>query len=216
MEIVTSRRFHPWEGGEGAVLRQFTQAHLRLGRDALENGDAETALSHFTGAMDAPESLGEAYHLLQAKADVNYWIGRAHKALGHGEEAEKHFLESANEAGDFADMAVTAHSPLSYYRGLSLRELGREDDARAGFEDLESFAQAKLKETATIDYFATSLPNLLVFDEDLQARRDAENHLLIALARHGLGDNDGAKAALEKSLAFSNADPIAADLARSV
>jgi tetratricopeptide (TPR) repeat protein len=216
LEIVTSRRFHPWEGGEGAVLRQFTQAHLRLGGAALENGDAESALRHFTGAMDAPESLGEAYHLLQAKADVNYWIGRALKALGRNDEAETHFTESANEAGDFADMAVTAHSPLSYYRGLSLRELGREDDARAVFEDLAAFAEAKLGETARIDYFATSLPNLLVFDEDLQARRDAEHQLLIALAQHGLGDTDGAKATLEKSLAFTQADPHAADLRSAI
>ncbi len=213
LEIVTSRRFHPWEGGEGAVLRQFTQAHLQLGRAALENGDAETALRHFTGAMDAPESLGEAYHLLQAKADVNYWIGRALKALDRSEEAEKHFLESANEAGDFADMAVTAHSPLSYYRGLSLRALGRETDARAVFEDLAAFAKQKLTETARIDYFATSLPNLLVFDEDLQARRDAEHHLLLALAHHGLGETDAAQTALGKSTAFTNADSNAADLA---
>ena len=216
LEIVTSRRFHPWEGGEGAVLRQFTQAHLRLGRAALENGDAETALTHFTGAMDAPESLGEAYHLLQAKADVNYWIGRALKALGRSEEAEKHFTESANEAGDFADMAVTAHSPLSYYRGLSLHELGREDDARAVFEGLAAFAGTRLCETARIDYFATSLPNLLVFDEDLQARRDAEHHLLIALAQYGLGDTAAARAALEKSLAFNHADPHAADLRSAI
>ncbi|MFU8892159.1 MAG: DUF5107 domain-containing protein [Luteolibacter sp.] len=216
LEIVTSRRFHPWEGGEGAVLRQFTQAHLRLGRAALENGDAETALRHFTGAMDSPESLGEAYHLLQAKADVNYWIGRALKALGRSEEAEKHFLESANEAGDFADMAVTAHSPLSYYRGLSLRELNREPDARAVFEDLAAFAKQKLNEAATIDYFATSLPNLLVFDEDLQARRDSENHLLLALAHHGLGETDAAKVALEKFMAFTNADSNAADLSSAL
>ena len=33
-----------------------------------------------------------------------------------------------------------------------------------------------------------SLPNLLVFEEDLQARRDAEHRLLIALAHHGLGN----------------------------
>jgi tetratricopeptide (TPR) repeat protein len=213
LEIVTSRRFHPWEGGEGAVLRQFTQAHLKLGRAALESGDAKTALRHFTGAMDAPPSLGEAYHLLQAKADVNYWIGRALKALGREQEAETHLLASANEAGDFADMAVTAHSPLSYYRGLALRELNREPDARAVFEDLAAFASQKLTETARIDYFATSLPNLLVFDEDLQARRDAENHLLLALAHHGLGDTEAAKAALAKSLAFTHADPHAADLA---
>ena len=81
LEIMTSRRFHPWEGGEGSVLRQFTTARLLIGCKALEAGDAAGALAHFTGAMDTPESLGEAYHLLQAKADVNYWIGRALKAL---------------------------------------------------------------------------------------------------------------------------------------
>ena len=113
-------------------------------------------------------------------------------------------------------MAVTAHSPLSYFRGLSLRELGREDDARAIFADLQVFAETKLKETAKIDYFATSLPNLLVFDEDLQARRDSENHLLLALAHHGLGESTAARSALAKTLAFTCADQRAADLQREL
>ena len=216
LEIVTSRRFHPWEGGEGSVLRQFTTAHLMLGCQALESGDAESALAHFTGAMNTPESLGEAYHLLQAKADVNYWIGRAHKALGRAEAAETHFILSASEAGDFAEMAVTAHSPLSYFRGLSLRELGREKDALALFHSLKEFAQGKLKETAKIDYFATSLPDLLVFDESLQSRRDAENRLLLAYALHGLGNAAEAAAELEKIHQFTNSDPRAAELARSL
>ena len=72
--------------------------------------------------------------------------------------------------------------------------------------------ESKLKETARIDYFATSLPNLLVFEEDLQARRDAENHLLMALAFHGLGETAAARSALEKTLAFTGADQRAADL----
>jgi tetratricopeptide (TPR) repeat protein len=190
LEIVTSRRFHPWEGGEGTVLRQFTTAHLTLGRRALDAADPETALRHFAGAMETPESLGEAYHLLQAKADVNYWIGRAHKALGQADEAEAYFNLSAYEAGDFSEMAVIAHSPLSYFRGLSLRELGREDEAMALFRSLKEFAQSKLGEIAKIDYFATSLPDLLVFDEDLQARRDAENHHLITLALSGCSESD--------------------------
>lgn len=212
LEIMTSRRFHPWEGGEGSVLRQFTTAHILLGRLALDAGDAAGALVHFKGAMDTPESLGEAYHQLQAKADVNYWIGRALQALGRADEAHAYFALSANEAGDFTDMAVTAHSPLSYFRGLSLRELGREQAACETFSDLRTFAEAKLKEVAKIDYFATSLPNLLVFDEDLQARRDAENHLLLALAHHGLGEEESARAALERALAFTCADQLAADL----
>ena len=129
LDLLRSRRFHPWEGGEGAVLRQFTTAHLLLGRRALEAGELELAHSHFTSAMDTPDLLGEKYHLLQAKADVNYWIGRSLQALGRSDEARAAFEASASEQGDFSEMAITAHSPFTYFRGLSLRELGREDDA---------------------------------------------------------------------------------------
>jgi tetratricopeptide (TPR) repeat protein len=180
LELLLARRFHPWEGGEGAVLRQYTAARLRLGEKALELGDGEEALSQFTLAMDTPDSLGEAYHPLQAKADVNYWIGRSFKALGREEEANEAFRKSATESGDFADMAVAEHSPLSYFRGLSLRELGREAEACAVFNAMIAYSAMRKSEEAKIDYFATSLPNLLVFDEDLKARRDAEADLIAA------------------------------------
>lgn len=216
LEVLTSRRFHPWEGGEGSVLRQFTRSHLLLGREALAGGDAVKALLHFERAMDTPDNLGEAYHLLQAKADVNFWRGAALKAQGRDDEANACFRASADEVGDFAEMVVTEHSPLSYYRGLSLRAMGMEDEAEALFDSLKRYAQGKLGETAKIDYFATSLPNLLVFDECLQQRRDAENQLLLALACHGLGDVDGARAALDAVMRFNRADPLAVELLKEV
>ncbi len=111
-------------------------------------------------------------------------------------------------------MAVTAHGPLSYYRGLSLRELGRKDEADALFRSLLGFAESRLNERAKIDYFATSLPNLLVFDEDLQARRNAEYHLFIALAHYGLGDSASAKVSLQEVLAFDSSNQQAVDLQR--
>jgi hypothetical protein len=55
-----------------------------------------------------------------------------------------------------------------------------------------------------------------VFEEDLQARRDAENHLLIALACHGLDDIAAAQSHLAKTLAFTNSDQRAADLAATL
>ncbi|TWU67099.1 Tetratricopeptide repeat protein [Crateriforma conspicua] len=186
LDLLLSRRFHPWEGGEGAVLRQYTSARLLLGKADLENGDAQSAHDHFTKAMETPDSLGEAYHPLQAQADVNYWIGRSLTAMGRDDEAVKHFQLSAEEEGDFSEMAVTQFSPLTYYRGLSMCELGQRDEAAALFTQLRQFANEKIGEPAKIDYFATSLPNLLVFDEELQCRRDAENHFLAALACHGL------------------------------
>jgi tetratricopeptide (TPR) repeat protein len=216
LDLLLSRRFHPWEGGEGAVLRQYTTARILLGQQALASGDAKAAHREFSLAMDTPESLGEAYHLLQAKANVNYWIGRSLRALGREKEALEHFNLSAGEEGDFSEMAVTSHSPLSFYRGLSLRELGRDDDADALFRDLAAFAEKGLGSKARIDYFATSLPNLLVFEEDLQQRRDAEHQLLLALAHHGLGQHEQANRHLSSSTDFNRADQNAADLERQM
>ena len=206
LDLLLSRRFHPWEGGEGAVLRQFTTAHLMLGQRALTAGDAEAAYAHFSQAMETPDSLGEKYHLLQAKADVNYWLGRSLVALGRPDDAAAAFAASASEQGDFSEMAVTEHSPLSYFRGLSLRELGRQNEARALFRDLLEFAEQRMGQAAQIDYFATSLPNLLVFDEDLQKRRDAEYQLLAALAHCGREDWGAASASLRSVLEFDQAD----------
>jgi len=213
LEVITSRRFHPWEGGEGTVLRQFTNAHLLLGRKALADDQPDKAVAHFSVAMETPDSLGEAYHLLQAKADVNYWIGMAMKANGCTNEANQHFHACANEVGDFSNMSVVTHSPLSYFRGMALRELGQDEQARTYFENLKSYAKSRINDVAKIDYFATSLPNLLVFEEDLQAQHESELNLLIALACHGLGNAEGARAALSKMMQFSNANQRAADLA---
>ena len=216
LDLLLSRRFHPWEGGEGSVIRQFTTAKILLGRRALEAGDPAAALDHFREAMETPDSLGEKYHLLQARADLNYWIGRTFTALGREAEARAAFEASAGEAGDFAEMAVTAHSPLSWFRGLSLRALGREEEAAILFRDLLAFAASRIGQPARIDYFATSLPNLLVFEEDLQQRRDAEHRLLAALARHGLGDFGEAARLLDEVLAFNRADQRALDLSHEL
>lgn len=212
LALLESRRFHPWEGGEGKVLRQYTAARIALGRKALAEGNSAAALAHFQRAMKTPENLGEAYHLLQAKADVNYWLGMAAKALGNNEAARIAFEASASEAGDFSNMSVVEHSPLTWHRAQALHELGKTEQARKMFRSLLAYAERKMAEPAKIDYFATSLPNLLVFDEDLQARAKADAWLLSALANHGLGKVQAARIALENVIAFDRADQHVAEL----
>lgn len=165
LDLLASRSFHPWEGGEGKVLRQYTTARLLLGQAALSAGEAETALGHFNLAMETPDRLGEKYHLLQAKADVTYWQGKALRALGREPEAIAKFQEAAAESGDFQSMAVTAFSERTVFKALALRELGREAEALSVLAAMENFSKASAELPAKIDYFATSLPNLLVFEE---------------------------------------------------
>lgn len=207
LQLIEGRRFHPWEGGEGQVLRQYTASRIKLGRKALHDGLAERALMHFESAYDPPPSLGEAYHYLQAKADVNYWKGRACRARHEPEKARTHFETSATETGDFLEMSVTEHSPLTFYRGLSLAELGRPEQAKALFESLAAYARNMKAEPATIDYFTTSLPLMLVFDEDLQARKQTEAVFLLGLAQRGLGDLDSAIASFRQVLQRNRSHP---------
>jgi len=51
---------------------------------------------------------------------------------------------------------------------------------------LKSFAQKELTTPAKIDYFATSLPLLLVFEDDLDQAKQNHARNLIELAEQGL------------------------------
>ncbi len=212
LELLENRNFHPWEGGEGQVLRQFTHACLKLGQIALHDGDARAALDYFEKSMNTPDNLGEKYHPLQAVAHINYWKGMALKALGQTKEAESHFIASKNEEGDFIDMAVSAYSELSYYKALSLNELGESEEADSLLADIRKFGEAKLIEKAKIDYFATSLPLLLVFEDDIQKRNTIDAKYLIALAEVGLGNNCEASEILDEVLALNSMHVGARDL----
>lgn len=198
LDIMTGRPFHPWEGGEGQVLRQYSYACIRLGLLALEEGDANKALAYFENSLDTPDNLGEKYHPLQAIAHINYLKGKAYKTLGKNEEAEKCFLESANEEGDFIDMAVSQFSEMSYYRALSLNELNKTSESQTLLNNIKEFAQAQLKEKATIDYFATSLPQLLVFEHDIDKQNQCNATYLLALAEYGLSNKEIANNLLQK------------------
>ncbi len=212
LDLLESRRFHPWEGGEGQVLKQFTHACLKLGQLALLNGDAERALNFFRKTMETPDNLGEKYHPLQAVAHINYWKGMAYKSLQNGKEAHNCFTASINEEGDFIDMAVSAYSEMTYYRALSLQELGKTGEAEKLFIQIKKFAEEKLKERVQIDYFATSLPLLLVFEDDIQKRNDTDAKFLIALAENGLGNTSTCVHLLKEVLEMNKMHIVAMEL----
>src|SRR5690606_801093 len=92
----------------------------------------------------------------------------------------------------FVDMAVSAFSELSYFKALSLSELGKTAEARELLLRIKEYAEQKLNEEVKIDYFATSLPLLLVFDDDLQKRNEWEAKYLIGIAELGLGNKKAA------------------------
>lgn len=74
----------------------------------------------------------------------------------------------------------------SYFQALGRRSLGEVERGLKILHDLKSFAELQGNSTAKIDYFATSLPNMLLFDDDLQQRNRVESLFLSGLASYGL------------------------------
>lgn len=187
LRILTTRRFQPWEGGEGLALRQHVRTHVALGRKALLRRDTAAAIAHFRSALAAPENLGEANHLLANQSDIHYWLGVALGASGDASNARLHWEQAACFRGDFQAMSLHAFSEMTYYSALSLRELGRKAQASSLLRGLLGYARRLARTPATINYFATSLPTMLLFEDDLAQRQRTNAMFLEAQAQLGLG-----------------------------
>jgi tetratricopeptide (TPR) repeat protein len=216
LELLAGRRFQPWEGGEGLAVAQHVRMHLAMGRQALAQADPLAAKEHFQKALESPPNLAEAKHLLANQSDIHYWLGVACEALGEKPVARRHWKAAAAFRGDFQEMSVRPFSEMTYYSALAWGKLGRPDRQKRLLKDLLSYAKKLAVAEAKIDYFATSLPTMLLFDDDLHARQETKALYLEAQARLGLGEKAKARRLLAAVLARDLSHPLAADLLHEV
>jgi tetratricopeptide (TPR) repeat protein len=185
LDVLLKRRFHPWEGGEGLVSAQYMWAHTLLGQAALASGNFEQSVHHFQAAQQYPHSLGEGKHLLTPQNHLHYFVGLGRKGVGDHQGARAEF--------ELATQAQPLFSAMTYYRALAYRELGDEKKCRYLLEHLTSVADEQDHTQVKIDYFATSLPNFLLFEDDLQKRNHIECLYLKGLAERGRGLDEQAE-----------------------
>ena len=211
LALIQSRRFQPWEGGEGLALGQHVRTHLALGRRALAKGDFAEAMRFFKAAADCPENLGEARHLLANQSDVFYWLGVAFDACKDSHSARHWWERAAGQKSDFREMSVKSFSELTYYSALALARLGRSKQAEELFRSMLVYAEGLTRQEAKIDYFATSLPAMLLFQDDLQKQNRATATLLEAQAWLGLRDTGRAHQLLKRLLDLDPSHALGAD-----
>ena len=82
---------------------------------------------------------------------------------------------------------------MIFYQGLARKQLGRSAEAQLIFRKLVEYGQAHLDDDVAMDYFAVSLPDFLVFDEDLSWRNRIHCHYMLALGYTGLGERTAAE-----------------------
>lgn len=209
---LLERNFQPWEGGEGLALGQFVRARLLLARRATAAGKPMDAISHLEATLHPPQSLGEARHLLANKSDIEYALGVAHTAAGNLPEAERWWRRAARERVDFQQMSVLTISEMTYWRGAALEQLHMREEARQVFRSIAAHADTLEQQEPRIDYFATSLPTMLLFHEDIAHRHRVLATFLRAQAAYGLNSAEAAVPILQAVLTLDSNHAGAADL----
>jgi tetratricopeptide (TPR) repeat protein len=214
LDLLLSHEFQPWEGGEGLVLSEYVRAHVLLAHRSLQCGKPTPAIASLVAAAHPPENLSEAKHLLMNLSMIDYWLGLAHHDAGNQGQAEHHWTRAACQKGDFQQMQTKTVSENTYWSACALRRLGREQDALDTFQRILEYSKELQRKTPKIDYFATSLPAMLLFEEDLARHQNITARFLEAQARFGLNDGAEGLRLLEEVLAMDNAHSSAIDLLR--
>jgi hypothetical protein len=98
-------------------------------------------------------------------------------------------------------MSTRPYSEMTFFSALARRRLGEEEQAVRLIEGLEAYVTELRTSPAKVDYFATSLPTMLLFTDDLQARRDTTADFLAAQAAALRGRSEEARAGIATVLA---------------
>lgn len=195
IELIDKRIFHPWEGGEGKVPAQYQLARVELAKQFIAQNAFEKAIKLLNECLEYPHNLGEGKLHGAQENDFHYWLGCAYEGLGQMDKA--HTFWGLAKDGNTEPAAAIFYNDQKpdkiFYQGLALLKLGLTKEANTRFEKLITFGEKHLNETIKLDYFAVSLPDLLIWDDDLTFRNKIHCQYMLGLGLYGLGEVEKAK-----------------------
>jgi tetratricopeptide (TPR) repeat protein len=160
-----------------------------MARKKLAEQDASGARELLEQALSAPQSLGEGHLEGTKDNDLHYWLGEALEQLGEEEAAKEQYSLSLIGNNEPAGMMYYYDQPadMILYQGLAWMKMGKVREANACFYKLIDYGERHLRDHVRIDYFAVSLPDFLIFEDDLNVRNEAHCYYLMGLGKLGLG-----------------------------
>ncbi|MFN8466888.1 MAG: DUF5107 domain-containing protein [Caldilineaceae bacterium] len=202
--LLMGRNFHPWEGGEGKATAQYVASLVAKARAHLAKGEAPAAIQCLEAAQIYPYNLGEGKLYGAQENHVFYYLGQAYRALGDDEKGNATFERASTGLSEPTSAMYYNDQPpdMIFYQGLARRALGREQDAQSIFHKLVEYGQAHLHDKVQMDYFAVSLPDFLVFDDDLSTRYHIHCHYMMGLGWLGLQEKQQAVKEFDAVLAL--------------
>ena len=199
MKKLDAHQFHPWEGGEGKVSSQYQICRVELAKQELAKQDKQERQDNINKAirlleecLEYPPHLGEGKLYGAQENDFYYLLGVAYDALGQTEKAVACWQEATKGPQEPAAAMYynDAKPDKIFYQGLALRKLGREDEAHGRFYKLINYGKQHIYDKVVMDYFAVSLPDLLIWEDSLDIKNLIHCKYMLALGYYGMGDKE--------------------------
>ncbi len=211
-DAVMDHQFRAWEGAEGRITTQYKTALLEMAKEAMRAGMYEQAKEYLEKAMLYPENLGEGR--LEGTKDNHlfYTLGLVLEHLGQENEAKECYKKATLGTMEPAGMLYYYDQPadMILYQGLAQKKLENQPEANTRFYKLVDYGEKHVRDHVKLDYFAVSLPDFLIFEEDLDKRNQAHCYYLMGLGMLGLGNDEKARENFEKALVLDPAHENAA------
>jgi len=204
LNLLKKRKFHPWEGGEGRVTSQYVVTLIYLVKEALKNSKHDKALGFIRQSLAYPHNLGEGKLYDAQENDIYYWLGVILEETGKTTEA-KECWERASSGNDEPQVAVFYNDQQPdriFYQGMALLKLNQVEKANQKFKKLIEYGESHLNDKVKIDYFAVSLPDLSIWEDDLDKKNKIQCLYLMALGLFGLKSIGDADEKLKQVLAL--------------
>ncbi|MDO5516431.1 MAG: DUF5107 domain-containing protein [Clostridium sp.] len=200
-DCIMNHKFHAWEGGEGKAAAQYILALMEIAKKEIAREHYRDAEELLRKALVYPYNLGEGK--LEGTKDNNiyYYLGITLEAQGKAEEAEKCFAKATIGTDEPAGVMYYNDQPadMILYQGLAYMKLGKNKEAKSRFYRLIDYGEQHLDDKVKIDYFAVSLPDFLIFNEDYTLRNHVHCIYLMALGNIGLGNIEKARKFLNEA-----------------
>lgn len=204
LSALADHKFHSWEGGEGKAPRQYVFALCAMAKAKIDSKEYADAIALLERTFTYPENLGEG-KLFGAQENLqNLLLGIAYERSGEPAKANEYFVKASIGLSQPQSAVYYNDQPPEtiFCQGLALLKLGKANEADLRFDRLIEYADQHMDDEIKIDYFAVSLPDFLVFDEDLNKQNKVHCLFMKALGLFGKKDHESASQTLGRAYAL--------------
>lgn len=161
--LIKRHKFHPWEGGEGKITTEYKRALIAKASDSENPKEAKELIEM---DFNFPENLGEGKLIGELDNDLYWYLAKYTE-----DESKKHELLELAARGEtnFSSARYYNDQPpeMMYFRALALNALGREKEAKEIADGMVAYGKEHMDDKVGFDFFAVSLPDFLIYEQDL-------------------------------------------------